>query len=77
MSGHDPFDLRGQERKAADGYIKFTSFITCYEFCKQWLIAVDLFVGNLGAKAQAEALNQGADTAQKLGQVKTQNGRSN
>ena len=40
-------------------------------------IAVDLFVGNLGAKAQAEALNQGADTAQKLGQVKTQNGRSN
>ena len=40
-------------------------------------IAVDLFVGNLGAKAQAEQLNQGADTAQKLGQVQTQNGRSN
>jgi len=28
-------------------------------------------------QAQAEALNQGADTAQKLGQVQTQNGRSN
>ena len=28
-------------------------------------------------QAQAEQLNQGADTAQKLGQVKTQNGRSN
>ena len=28
-------------------------------------------------QAQAEQLNQGADTAQKLGQVQTQNGQSN